>query len=147
MISSHTKQAGRTGNRALCRSDEAASAGRNRRLHPASRGPWQESKGGKRIAKSSLATPEIARGSWKSVANGFTVSSSRSKEGHWFRRFCMNKAELIDVLTEKLGSDRRQATAAVENVVDTIERAGHKGDSVTLTGFGGFEQCRRATRL
>ena len=26
----------------------------------------------------------------------------------------MNKAELIDVLTEKLGSDRRQATAAVE---------------------------------
>ena len=34
----------------------------------------------------------------------------------------MNKAELIDVLTEKLGSDRRQATAAVENVVDTIVR-------------------------
>ena len=27
----------------------------------------------------------------------------------------MNKAELIDVLTEKMGSDRRQATAAVEN--------------------------------
>ena len=32
----------------------------------------------------------------------------------------MNKAELIDVLTDKLGTDRRQATAAVENVVDTI---------------------------
>ena len=75
------------------------------------------------------------------------MSSSRSKEGHWFRRFCMNKAELIDVLTEKLGSDRRQATAAVENVVDTIVRAVHKGDSVTITGFGVFEQRRRAARV
>src|ERR1700758_299559 len=58
----------------------------------------------------------------------------------------MNKAELIDVLTDKLGSDRRSATAAVENVVDTIVRAVHKGDSVTITGFGVFEQRRRAAR-
>src|SRR5271157_3517896 len=59
----------------------------------------------------------------------------------------MNKAELIDVLTEKLGSDRRSATAAVENVVDTIVRAVHKGDSVTITGFDVFEQRRRAARV
>lgn len=59
----------------------------------------------------------------------------------------MNKAELIDVLTQKLGSDRRRATAAVENVVDTIVRAVHKGDSVTITGFGVFEQRRRAARV
>ena len=59
----------------------------------------------------------------------------------------MNKAELIDVLTSKLGTDRRQATAAVENVVDTIVRAVHKGDSVTITGFGVFEQRRRAARV
>lgn len=59
----------------------------------------------------------------------------------------MNKAELIDVLTQKLGSDRRQATAAVENVVDTIVRAVHKGDSVTITGFGVFEQRRRVARV
>jgi DNA-binding protein HU-beta len=59
----------------------------------------------------------------------------------------MNKAELIDVLTEKLDTDRRQATAAVENVVDTIVRAVHKGDSVTITGFGVFEQRRRAARV
>ncbi|OBA95995.1 HU family DNA-binding protein [Mycolicibacterium fortuitum] len=59
----------------------------------------------------------------------------------------MNKAELIDVLTTKLGTDRRQATAAVENVVDTIVRAVHKGDSVTITGFGVFEQRRRAARV
>ena len=59
----------------------------------------------------------------------------------------MNKAELIDVLTAKLGSDRRHATQAVENVVDTIVRAVHKGDSVTITGFGVFEQRRRAARV
>src|SRR6478672_6071274 len=64
-----------------------------------------------------------------------------------FRRFCMNKAELIDALTEKMGSDRRSATEAVENVVDTIVRAVHKGDSVTITGFGVFEQRRRAARV
>src|SRR5258707_1460644 len=59
----------------------------------------------------------------------------------------MNKAELIDVLRDKLGSGRRHATAAVENVVDTIVRAVHKGDSVTITGFGVFEQRRRAARV
>jgi len=100
------------------------------------------------LPECSPATPEIARGSWKSALTGFTVSSSRSKEDHWLRRFLhMNKAELIDVLTEKLGSDRRQATAAVENVVDTIVRAVHKGESVTITGFGVFEQRRRAARV
>jgi DNA-binding protein HU-beta len=75
------------------------------------------------------------------------VSSSRSEVDREQRRFCMNKAELIDVLTVKLGSDRRSATAAVENVVDTIVRAVHKGDSVTITGFGVFEQRRRAARV
>jgi DNA-binding protein HU-beta len=59
----------------------------------------------------------------------------------------MNKAELIDVLTAKLNTDRRHATDAVENVVDTIVRAVHKGDSVTITGFGVFEQRRRAARV
>ncbi len=59
----------------------------------------------------------------------------------------MNKAELIDVLTEKLGTDRRTATEAVEHVVDTIVRAVHAGDSVTITGFGVFEQRRRAARV
>ncbi len=59
----------------------------------------------------------------------------------------MNKAELIDVLTERLGSDRRQATAAVEHIVDTIVRAVHKGESVTITGFGVFEQRKRAARV
>jgi DNA-binding protein HU-beta len=59
----------------------------------------------------------------------------------------MNKAELIDVLTRKLKTDRRSATDAVEEVVDAIVRAVHKGESVTITGFGVFERRRRAARV
>ena len=59
----------------------------------------------------------------------------------------MNKAELVDVLTEKLGSDRRTASEAVEHIVDTIVRAVYAGQSVTITGFGVFEQRRRAARV
>ena len=56
----------------------------------------------------------------------------------------VNKAELIDTLTEKLGSDRRHATAAVENFVDTVVRAVQKGESVTITGFGAKDNSRTA---
>ena len=59
----------------------------------------------------------------------------------------MNKAELIEALTEKLGTDRRTAGDAVEAIVDTIVRAVHAGDSVTITGFGVFEQRKRAARV
>jgi hypothetical protein len=54
----------------------------------------------------------------------------------------MNKAELIEILTEKLETDRGSATRAVENLVDAIVRAVQKGDSVTITGFGVFERRR-----
>ena len=50
----------------------------------------------------------------------------------------MNKAELIDELTAKLDTDRKTATQAVEQMVDSIVRAVNKGESVTITGFGVF---------
>jgi DNA-binding protein HU-beta len=59
----------------------------------------------------------------------------------------MNKAELIEVLTGKLGTDRRHANDAVEHLIDAIVRAVQKGDSVTITGFGVFERRRRAARV
>ena len=37
--------------------------------------------------------------------------------------------------------------AAVEAIVDTIVRAVHSGESVTITGFGVFEQRKRAARV
>ena len=59
----------------------------------------------------------------------------------------MNKAELIEVLTEKLDTDRRHAGEAVEHLIDAIVRAVQKGESVTITGFGVFERRRRAARV
>ena len=59
----------------------------------------------------------------------------------------MNKAELIEVLTEKLNTDRGHATLAVEELISAIVRAVNKGESVTITGFGVFERRRRAARV
>ena len=59
----------------------------------------------------------------------------------------MNKAELIEVLTAELDTDRGNASKAVEAVVDAIVRAVQKGDSVTITGFGVFERRQRAARV
>ena len=59
----------------------------------------------------------------------------------------MNKAELIEVLTEKLDTDRRHAGEAVEHLIDAIVRAVQRGESVTITGFGVFERRRRAARV
>ena len=59
----------------------------------------------------------------------------------------MNKAELIEVLTAELETDRAHASRAVEAVVDAIVRSVNKGESVTITGFGVFERRRRAARV
>ena len=57
----------------------------------------------------------------------------------------MNKTQLVDALTERLG-DRRTATAAVEGLLETIVDTVRSGDSVSLTGFGVFEGRARAAR-
>ena len=59
----------------------------------------------------------------------------------------MNKAELIEVLTERLDVDRAHASRAVEELISAIVRAVHKGESVTITGFGVFERRHRAARV
>ncbi|WP_256838626.1 HU family DNA-binding protein [Ornithinimicrobium faecis] len=57
----------------------------------------------------------------------------------------MNKAELIDRLSTPLGS-RRDATLAVEALVDVVIREVAAGGSVGITGFGTFERADRAPR-
>lgn len=57
----------------------------------------------------------------------------------------MNKAELIDRLSTRLGS-RREATLAVEALVDVVIREVAAGGSVGITGFGTFERAERAPR-
>jgi len=57
----------------------------------------------------------------------------------------MNKTELIEVLSARLG-DRKSATAALDAVVAEIQNTVTKGDKVTITGFGVFEKRERAAR-
>ncbi len=57
----------------------------------------------------------------------------------------MNKADLIDALTERMG-DKKTAAAAVEALVETVTGAVAKGEKVAIAGFGVFEKVDRAAR-
>lgn len=57
----------------------------------------------------------------------------------------MNKAELIEALSGRLG-DRKSATAALDAVLSEIQNAVTKGEKVSITGFGVFEKRVRAAR-
>ena len=57
----------------------------------------------------------------------------------------MNKRDLIDAISERMG-DKKSATEAVNAVLDTIQDAVAKGDKVAITGFGVFEKSERPAR-
>jgi DNA-binding protein HU-beta len=59
----------------------------------------------------------------------------------------VNKAELIDSISTRLGDNKKAASEAVEAVIDTITRTVAKGEKVAITGFGIFEKVERAARL
>ena len=58
----------------------------------------------------------------------------------------MNKAQLVDALSERLGEDKKRTAATVEALLDTVYRTVQKGEKVALTGFGVFEKRDRAAR-
>jgi DNA-binding protein HU-beta len=58
----------------------------------------------------------------------------------------VNRAELIDAIRDRLGADKKTAEAAVDAVLDTIQRAVAGGERVAITGFGVFEKVDRAAR-
>jgi DNA-binding protein HU-beta len=57
----------------------------------------------------------------------------------------MNKRELIDAISERLG-DKKSATEALNAVLEAIESAVASGDKVAITGFGVFEKSDRPAR-
>lgn len=59
----------------------------------------------------------------------------------------MNKAQLVEALAERLGEDKKRASATVEAFLDTVYRAVQKGEKVAITGFGVFEKRDRAARI
>jgi len=59
----------------------------------------------------------------------------------------MNKAELINVIAEKIGVTKKQAEDMIEFLVETITEELKKGNEVTIAGFGQFLAKRRAGRM
>ena len=58
----------------------------------------------------------------------------------------LTKAELADLLFEKVGLNKREAKDMVEAFFDEVRLALEKGDSVKLSGFGNFQVRRKAPR-
>ena len=58
----------------------------------------------------------------------------------------MNKAELIAAVAEKTEFTKKDAEAAVNAFVSSVEDALKKGDKVQLIGFGTFEVRKRKAR-
>ena len=58
----------------------------------------------------------------------------------------MNKAELVAAVAEKTGCTMKDAEAAVNAFVGTIEEALVTGEKVQLIGFGTFETRDRKAR-
>ncbi len=59
----------------------------------------------------------------------------------------MNKAELIDVISGKIGISKKETEDVIDTMVDTIVSKLKEGDEVTLTGFGAFSARTRKGRI
>jgi len=58
----------------------------------------------------------------------------------------VTKQEFVDAVATKAGISRRDASSAVDAVLDTITSTLKGGDAVTFTGFGKFSTAHRAAR-
>ena len=58
----------------------------------------------------------------------------------------MTKTEFIDEVAERAGLSKKDASAAVDAVLETIEGALKRGSDVTFSGFGKFSVSQRSAR-
>lgn len=58
----------------------------------------------------------------------------------------MNKGELIDIISDKTESSKKDADAVVTATIEAIMEAVAGGDKVSLVGFGSFEPRERKAR-
>jgi len=60
----------------------------------------------------------------------------------------MNKVALTEAVMKAAGIEvKKQATAAVEAVFDTITKTLARGEEVAIAGFGSFRVAKRAARM
>ncbi len=58
----------------------------------------------------------------------------------------MNKAELVSSIAEKSNLTKKDAEAALNGFIQSVEEALSKGEKVQLVGFGTFEVRSRKAR-
>ena len=58
----------------------------------------------------------------------------------------MTKAEFIDQVADRAGLSKKDASEAVDAVLQTIEDALKRGSDVVFSGFGKFSVSHRAAR-
>ena len=58
----------------------------------------------------------------------------------------MNKAELVAKVADKTNSTKKDAEAAINAFLSTVQTALVKGEKVQLIGFGTFETKKRKAR-
>jgi DNA-binding protein HU-beta len=58
----------------------------------------------------------------------------------------MNKAELVNKISEDTGITKTQANAAIDSFIDAVTKTLKSGGKVTLVGFGTFILSKRKAR-
>ncbi len=58
----------------------------------------------------------------------------------------MTKADLVEIIFEKVGLSKKEAQNIVETIFDTIKESFVEGESVKLSGFGTFNVRQKRSR-
>lgn len=58
----------------------------------------------------------------------------------------MTKADLVEIIFEKVGLSKKEAQDIVEIIFDTIKQSFVEGESVKIPGFGTFNVRKKAAR-
>ena len=58
----------------------------------------------------------------------------------------MTKADLVEIIFEKVGLSKKEAQDIIEILFDTIKEAFEAGESVKIPGFGTFNVRQKASR-
>ena len=58
----------------------------------------------------------------------------------------MNKADLVNSISEKTGLTKTKSNEVVDSIVSTITESLRNGEKVTLVGFGTFTTSKKEAR-
>ncbi len=63
-----------------------------------------------------------------------------------FSGVLMTKANLVDVIFEKIGLSKKEAQEIIETLFDTMKQAFVEGESVKVSSFGTFNVRKKTSR-